>query len=53
MPPKRKFPKPKWKRGVCQQRGCRLHVKGRSPLCEQHLAARKEVEFSPDGAPRP
>jgi hypothetical protein len=39
MPPKRKFPKPKWQRGLCQQRGCGLRVKGRAPLCEQHLAA--------------
>jgi len=43
MPPKRKFPKAKWKRGLCQQRGCRLDVKGRAALCEQHLAARKEA----------
>jgi len=41
--PKRKFPKSKWKRGLCQQRGCRLHVKGRAALCKQHLAARKEA----------
>jgi hypothetical protein len=42
MPPKRKFPKPKWKRGLCQQRGCRVRVKGRAPLCEKHLAGRKD-----------
>jgi hypothetical protein len=34
MPPKRKFPKSKWKRGLCQQRGCDLRVQGRAPLCE-------------------
>jgi hypothetical protein len=53
MPPKRKFPKPKWKRGLCQQRGCRLHVKGRTPLCEQHLSARKAGEVLADGPPKP
>jgi hypothetical protein len=46
MPPKRKFPKPKWKRGLCQQRGCDPRVKGRTPLCEKHLAARTDPAAS-------
>ena len=53
MPPKRKFSKPKWKRGLCQQRGCGLRVKDRSPLCEKHLAARKGIELLPDAPPKP
>ncbi len=53
MPPKRKFPKPKWKRGLCQQRGCRARVKGRAALCEQHLAGRKEVRVLPREAAKP
>jgi hypothetical protein len=32
MPPKRKFPKPKWKRGLCQQRGCDLRVRPRGAV---------------------
>ena len=35
--------KSKWKRGLCQQRGCKKRVAGRSPLCDEHLAARLAV----------
>lgn len=39
---RRKF-KSKWKLGLCQQRGCKAQVTGRSPLCSKHLQARLTV----------
>lgn len=50
---KRKFPKPKWKRGLCQQRGCKRPVSGlRSPLCVEHLTERKACLCCIQGAGR-